>query len=469
MSLKGKLAIFRDLVPLLIGRYPDRIAPTHIVNNLLVSAFGEGSRAASVREIIKGHEAIDIEEISESILSNDHKVQELRQAAAVILNPDRRVFPTKGSPFPLHLGLVNRDLSDEGFGGALWRLLCAADSKCRTKLQSLVGSKGMDAVSACGEVLGGGAILAPAKKTNDSSWPWFQDGGQLGREFSKSLASLVLSACVDQSPRTRSARLVALTRNSFAAVFLGAARSAELIAKKPAGWGELAPMFVFGGLPPGVTGGLEVRLASRCFERVADAQRAALRMVIRERLELKRSSVRIPKEQRARVLLGTTFPEAKREVVDELVASIGAAQTPEQIAEAIVDGLYPSGYLESGLRQMGRKIGLTGPDRGYGSPRFVLETPALSMLVEATLLGSVNNLLFEDWIDVVYERFGMILGRGKKLEPVALLKDLESEGPLSRAVELNQEQLRRRLIRAGLAVEYSDGETEVLRTEEVAA
>jgi hypothetical protein len=48
-----------------------------------------------------------------------------------------------------------------------------------------------------------------------------------------------------------------------------------------------------------------------------------------------------------------------------------------------------------------------------------------------------------------------------------LLSKLETPGPIRRALEANQEALRKRLTRAGLAVEYSDGETEVLRSDEV--
>jgi hypothetical protein len=106
-------------------------------------------------------------------------------------------------------------------------------------------------------------------------------------------------------------------------------------------------------------------------------------------------------------------------------------------------------------------LGLVGPDRGAGNPRFLLETPVLAMLVQGTMEKG-ETLSLEEWIDRVNERFGLILGIGRQVKPHELLADIERPGPLDRAIRESHEHLRVRLIVAGLAVEYSDGETELI-------
>jgi hypothetical protein len=66
------------------------------------------------------------------------------------------------------------------------------------------------------------------------------------------------------------------------------------------------------------------------------------------------------------------------------------------------------------------------------------------------------------WLDRVFERFGMIFGFGEAHDPTELLSALDEAGPVQRALRSNHEALRRRLVHAGLAIEYSDGETEVM-------
>jgi hypothetical protein len=61
---------------------------------------------------------------------------------------------------------------------------------------------------------------------------------------------------------------------------------------------------------------------------------------------------------------------------------------------------------------------------------------------------------------VVRDRLGLVLGPGT-LSEVPSLDLWESAGIAGRQLRDNQEMLRVRLVRAGLATEYSDGHTEV--------
>jgi len=86
-------------------------------------------------------------------------------------------------------------------------------------------------------------------------------------------------------------------------------------------------------------------------------------------------------------------------------------------------------------------------------------------LVDGTLQVG-EQLAFDEWLDRLYELFGFVVGIGRTCDGRVLLEHLEAPGPLFHALESNHDALRRRLIRAGLASEYSDSETEVHRYEE---
>jgi hypothetical protein len=103
-------------------------------------------------------------------------------------------------------------------------------------------------------------------------------------------------------------------------------------------------------------------------------------------------------------------------------------------------------------------VGLVAPDRGAGAPRFVIETPLLGTLV-AAICGS-STVPFEGFIDTARDRLGLILGPGSLTE-IPALNLWESAGIARQQLRDNQEMLRLRLVRAGLATEYSDGHTEV--------
>jgi hypothetical protein len=459
VSLTGKRGFFAGDVPFLLGRYPDRPAPTHVLNALLVSAVGAGPRSDLLRLLLRG-DTVPEEVLCwlSQIRDDRHAVEGFRRAMRVVFDADGKVFPSVGSPFPLHPGVVSKDPSDDGLGNAAWRLISSHMNDARVALGNLWSDDTCkDALSELAALVGGDDQLSSTLVELPDEQPPFK--GTTGADFGLALTQLSTRPLIAPQHVTRSLRIAATMRGVFAAVYLATIRAPEFRRRTVNDWADTAPMFVYGGVPPGHSRSPEVRLAARSFERVVRAHRTGLEEILRARVARRR--INVPRSQYARVLLASGFDLDDR-TRREAEALLGQSTTAAVVASRIVNAVYPAGHLERGFRSMGSKIGFAGPDRGGGSPRFVLETPVLAALVDVTL-GETRATRFEDWVDLLYESFGIIVGRGRAYDFEALLYPLESPGIVARALDANHDAVRRRMIRAGLAIEYSDTETEVRR------
>ena len=259
---------------------------------------------------------------------------------------------------------------------------------------------------------------------------------------------------------SRSSHIVALSRAAFSIAFLGALRSPELLTRQADNWPELTPMFVYGGTPPGRASEAAVRLAAKSFAAVVRAQRGGLRILLEKTLQRRRLPRGLPRQQYARTATAAAFDDVSKKDLTAAIDAVGRVGNITKVADRLADAIYPPGFLDKAFRAMGRKVGLAGPDRGYGAPRFLLETPVLAMFLHATVRPG-ESMGYEQWIDEIYSSFGMILGPGVRTDYSTQLQSLENTAVVLGVLRRNQESLRRRLVRAGLAAEYSDGETEV--------
>jgi len=418
--------------------------------------------AGPVRALVREYLADgSINWLSQTIAADTRRRHQFADALGIVINADKRVFPKAGSFFPLHAALVDRNISDDGFGRDIWRLLSSCRRDALDIIKALLSVQEVeDGLCALGAAIGAGQHTAE-DRSSDRPWPWLDEGASpLAKKFSKSLANLVLNPVVLDEARVRSVRLASLSRAVACAAFLGSLRAPELSLRNPRSWSDVAPLFVYGGVPPGQARGLAVRLASRSFKAVVEAQLAALRDAFSRRVEGARIPRQTPRGQQFDAVLSVAFPSVPVGLRDTVVAEIGWNDDRSKAAKQLARAVYPPGHLESAYRTIGRMIGLAGPDRGFGTPRFLLETPMLALLVAATA-DSNMPLSYQDWLDAVYDRFGLVLGTGTHTDAMELLQPLGFGGALEHAVEENHDLLRRRLVRSGLATEYSDGETEV--------
>ncbi|MGH7705194.1 MAG: hypothetical protein ACRENY_04940 [Candidatus Dormibacteria bacterium] len=140
-------------------------------------------------------------------------------------------------------------------------------------------------------------------------------------------------------------------------------------------------------------------------------------------------------------------------------STLTAAAIDDWINQLMRDG-YPLAHLSRGIRSTGNKIGFVGPVRGIGHPRFVLETPLLATLAQA-LVPLDRSLSFDDFVRAMRVDLGLIVGIGPKDQVPVGARVFGSDQVARQRLGLLGEQLRLRLIQAGLAREFSDAHTRV--------
>jgi hypothetical protein len=471
MSPRGARKVFGESL-FLLGKYPDRPVPVHIANGFLTAALGQGSSAAQIRRWLRDPETPLPSPPFGKQMAQGARSERLRRALRVIVDPDRRVWEKIGSLFPLHGDLVGRDPSDDGLGRAVWSTLQGYAPDLRTVLFELLNpplEEAVDSVTALAVLLGRGGGGSPQQSAPAPQSPveWDVEPSGIGGTLAEALAVMVTNAIEPGSGRSRSSRLVQLTSSTHFAAWLISLRTPPLLRPRdPRTWSELAPLFFYAGSPPGDPSEPAVRLATRSFDAVVGEHRRHLRDRLRTRLGDAKLPKRLPKAQRGRTLLSQVLGTLPDKQLASLVAAVGSEDNVDEICDIVLGAVYPPGHLERGFRSMGRKVGVAGPIRGRGSPRFLFETNVLGLLVDATV-SPRERVQFEDWLDRLYARFGILIGFGRTIDWAEHLGDLDDPGPLYHALQTNHENMRRRLLRSGLAAEYSDAETEVHCREEV--
>jgi hypothetical protein len=478
-SLEGSRNFLSSQIPFLIGRNFNRVRPGHVFNGFLEAAFGKGSAEKAVRQLVKPKDdnaknllgLALINSVAPNIAEDPNALTKFRRALTVTLNADNAVAPSSGSLFPASLGMISDIPDDDGTGEEVWNLVCANDPNVGNKLESLFKPNN-DTLSTLGVVLCGNAEPPVA---NISSEEPIWKKSKLGKKFANNLASLIAPPLQDGSLfASRSAQMVTLMRGCYMIVLLGTLRTAELVAKPTCSkWEEVSPLFVYGGIPPGDPREATSRLAVRAYADHADHQRKALQKVLESTIQAKYEHPKnTPKSERPLVSLINTFPTLRKKdsgktktlknIIKESVELLGDTTDTKKISDRLLENIYPKGWLDGAYRRYGSMLGMCTPKTGGGKARLLLETPTLGLLTAATVQPDEPRE-FPEWIDHVYDCFGIILGTGSgnAHDPVTLLKRSDEPGIVEECLRDNQEQLRKRMIRAGLAIEYSDDETMV--------
>jgi hypothetical protein len=110
---------------------------------------------------------------------------------------------------------------------------------------------------------------------------------------------------------------------------------------------------------------------------------------------------------------------------------------------------------------MGSKVGFVGPVRGFGKPRFILETPLLATIANV-LVGDEASLPFKAFVVRAREQLGLVLGDpDMESLPPAVLSAFPSEAMARQQLGRLEGRLRHRMVQSGLAREFSDAHTRV--------
>jgi hypothetical protein len=459
--------------PFALGSQVANPAPAHVLNGFVAAALGSSNRGGAVRALLAGDKSVDLPLLKSEAWTTPAVVSDLRDDLNVAFNPDRRLWSQFGAALPVHGYLATTDPTDADYGPLMWQLVSRfgpPELPDRLKRMLMPATAG-DSVTAVALVLSDKAEPGPQRTVPVGDTAWFGDHPtESGRALSESLATFVADLVDPLEDGRRVARIQTLARGLYFAALLAlmlgplARHRSDPITTVD----ELAPMVVWGDMPPGPAGHPMVMAAALSFQSIVDLQRAALSEVLGKTLEAQPVPSHLPEpmhlRERAKSLVtatglaGTKLDSAVNRVVSLAGQTTGTMSTDEW-SRRVIEAAYPEEFLTRGFRTMGRKVGFIGPDRGFGTPRFLCETPLLGTLVAG--LCSRESREFTDFVDQARTRLGLILGPGSRDDLAEQLGLWEGAGVGRRILRDNEERLRQRLLRAGLAQEYSDGHTEV--------
>lgn len=502
MNASAFRKIFRNSCPLLIGDNYERVAPVHVINGFLSSQFGSGDNVSELRELLVSNkdEVWDkvqngnYDFIQKGLISNDrNEFKKFQDDFKVLLNPDRRTWVNFGSLFPVHGGLVNNDPSDDNFGRYIWEMLQenAPDDFWDSLRRLFSPHKGeiRDPVTASALIMSGLnkedglGLTANSFDTPQNTDLWYASESE--NTLSKRLTDFLINLIPEYSGGENQRRLSTIrnfARGLYLAVILAILHGPVVKMDKNSsdssiGNSNKVPLLLcFGGLPPGSPSSQNVTTSSRSVQRIIRKHRSALINLLVQKLEKVELPDNLPANQKRKTairLLITEIGNGKKEDAEKLLNDLKKQDinlrdgevADEQFAHSVLDTVLPENLVMKGLKSMGNKIGFLAPSRGRGRPRFVLETPLLATIVKGLAPkdgeDSYDGLAFEEFVDLAREKLGIVLGVGSKDRLGEKLPFTESGGQSRQMLLNNQDLLRKRLIRAGLATEYSDGNTEV--------
>lgn len=492
----------RDLLakrnPFVLGRYPDRPAPAHVLNAFLQVGLGQSTAAKYVIDFAYAESAAAND--LPPFLNPDHwagqatRLEELREDVRSVFDPDRRAWKGRYfSFFPVVSGLVSRDPSDDGYGALLWAVLERGHG--REHLDEFAGrlertfknpqddpEDGLTSLASllCKCAPHGGRCEGPRYgEAASTSSLWHGDSSsQAGTVLAESLSSFI-GNLVGEGDLRAGERLLGIQLLSiglYLATILSLMHGASACAADGSAQtvSDVGMCVVWCGEPPGPQQHPMVQAAAESFRlAIARIREANARLLLHELEHCpppqgETDVLLVKKDQLRQVIMtppsGSTAKPGEPDE-DELRSLVKECCTDHETWSReecldIVDRVMPPEWLAQGLRKMGRKIGFIGPDRGRGTPRFLLETPVLGALVTG-LCQERERLSLTDFVDRARERLGLVLGPGSRPDLTTALPCWTSRGAASVQLKENQELLKQRLLRAGLAREYSDGLTEV--------
>jgi hypothetical protein len=447
---------------------PDRPAPAHVLNNFVLEALGRTSGSELVRRLSRAGNATDVLVAHPGVAraawsTNRATVSALASDIRTVFDPDRRVFPSEGSPIPIDWRLATPDRSDDGFGAALWRSLpTESRPSVAGRLHRLLDTEAQsDPASRLARfvLLAAGDGVGTIERHEAAS-----ANPPLGRALDRMLTGLMTDAS--------GARRLELVRELavllyFSAV-LGVISEGTRHVVPDGNLADLIGAVVYTGLPPGPPDDPLVRAAQLSYRKLVSRAHTGLREALGSQVAAGIDPA-IPEDVRLQSWALARLRNAPAENADRsllrlqadipFVGADGVRSPDEWVAAAFETG-YSVEHLTRAVRVMGTKVGFVGPVRGIGRPRFVLETPLLATITRS-LVQPDNSVPFHEFVVRARERLGLIIG-GSRLEDLPLgAMVFPSERVARQQLAALEERLRIRMIQAGLAREFSDDHTQV--------
>jgi len=468
-------ALMKQEIPILPGDSFSRPAPAHIFNKFVFGILGKGALLSPVSKLFK-----DTKELDPIIGENSDREtrEEFLKSLNVLINSDKRSFgsPSFSSFLLLTSELAGADPSDDDYGKALSSIF---SSEQRSKIEDLL-RKILNPDSS------GDIISLTIKKIQDTysltgvnDVSNNQNSVQTSNKsvYAEYIFNVLVSAMEDMSLAANSShRIESIQKLStfltgvvaFGLLFDSSdinLTNKEDMSRKDLVQVKNKPSKVLGivcytGNPPGNPRSALVRLSQLSLKQAVTNSHSGVRSAFVKLIDETNSKFNKGNESIENLVLSRVRGEDARNLVKALLES-GVQDNP---AEAF-NKLYPLSSFSSAFRTLSGKVGLAGPIKGTGEARIFFETNFLDSLV---FFLSKHGDSFGDFVDKCFENLGIIVGRPSTidLDDIERLQALAGRiADVDECLDLAHENMRLRLVRSGLAKEFSDGYTIMVRDE----
>lgn len=467
-------ALLKQELPILPGDNFRRPAPAHIFNKFVFGILGKGALLSPVNKMFKDTKELDLI-VGEN--TDRETREEFLNSLNVLINSDKRSFGSSFASYSLLTSeLAGADPSDDDYGKTLSSIFTIDQrSSIEDLLKKILNPESsVDIISLTIKKL---QDAYSSNKVNDLS-----NDKSNGASFTKSLYSeyifdVLVSAMKDMSLVANSShRIQSIQKLStfltgivaFGLLFDSSnvnlskkwnADGKELIefSSKPS---KVLGIVCYTGNPPGNPRSALVRLSQLSLKQAIINAHSGVRSLFIEIIEESNSKSHKGEDVIENLVLSRLRGEDARNLVKALTDS-GAKDNPKEA----FNELYPLSSFSSAFKTLSGKVGLAGPIKGTGEARIFFETNFLDSLV---YFLSKHGDSFDDFVDNCFENLGIIVGKPSTFD----LYDLERLQILAgriadveECLDVAHESMRLRLVRSGLAKEFSDGYTIMVRNE----
>lgn len=472
--------------PWMIGPNAGRIAPLYVLHNVITGRYkGHLSPRVPRLKDLAFHAQTAFSEpdhsrsINQAFSVNSTEYDLLERTVFGLAAPERRLFRDRtnngadnsGRLFPFIFDLAETTGSDDSLGLRLRALIDSVDPEvqqrifdlingsestndpCTNFIRTIIGSNGATATSS----------VVPTPSPNDAGRASLPRA-EFDSHCVKFIANLLESGSYGE-------RMSSIRRLAWGCYFIAIMQLVTGPSVRLAGHaGELPLVMAFGDLPPGSISDASAELASKSFVAWANASyRATAGMMARQFEKVTvvghQTSPRLQQLLDALAQDSSGEPRTPHNPVGgrlEKLSNIPGAMTTTDWCHAIMehdDLAFGAAEWRRRLRVLCNKIGFAAPERG-ATTKLVFDTPLLEVIVSG-IAGS-TTMTFQEFVDALAFRFGLVVGPGSDgVLADRLKRSVGDPGDTNHTLRLNEDQLRRRLLRVGLARAHSDAHTTV--------
>ncbi len=445
-------------LPLLPSANPNRVGPVHIANNFVTLGLGAGSLHQPLADlIVEGKRAEEILDQPATAADADA----LSHLLDVIFDSDGNVYSSRSSPLPLMPSSLGRDQSDDNYAKYLWGSLGPENRRSISIALGLMVKSPTPGDGVIGRI---GYVLEQALDVAEQKPPATTDGQsdfgiRLGALLERGIRrSSTLGGALRQLDSTRSLSVMLglfvvlglLYEASPAVVLTGKKR-------KPKDPREVLGLFVFCGETPGSLDDHLVALAIRSLGDQIASSRQGINHVMNQKIQngMNSSGRRSRVDRISDTVVDSVPGDPGLPLIERLVELEEA-----KLLERAGFEMMPESHLALAVKSLGYKCGFSAPQRN-GAPRLVLETSMLSALVH--FFGE-SDMTSQELASRIHSETGMIVGNPHNITKHTienLIAISSNNVDVEEALQSNQSLLDERLVKSGLARQYSDGTTVV--------